>query len=823
MPLIIGILVNYFLPEVVNLFLIVYMQQLFTRICLVLLVVFSAIQFAGAQNQKFTLSGYVKDSANGETLIGATVFLKELKTGEAANEYGYFTISAPAGNYTLIVSYLGFQSKEFPITLDKNTRFNIELNPKVVQTDEVIVTGERTDRNVKSTEMSRLEISGETLKQLPVVMGEPDLLKAITLLPGIKSGGEASNGFYVRGGGPDQNLVLMDEGVIYNPSHLLGFLSVFNTDAVRNVEIIKGGMPANYGGRLSSILNVSLKEGNNQKYKFTGGVGTIASRFSAEGPITKGKSSFMVSGRRTYIDLLVKPFIADSLRSNGYHFYDLNLKMNYVLSDKDRLFFSGYYGNDIFTFTSPSNREISFSISWGNRMASLRWNHVFNGRVFANMSLVYNRYDLNNEFKFGLGDFKAKFITHSGIEDATLKYDFQHSASSKHKLKYGLLYTFHTFKPGIANGNLGDTKINEEIQNQYANEFALYALDEWQITQRLTVNAGLRYVAFQGMGPYTQYEFDENNLKTGASKSWRTGENIYFYNGLEPRLAATYLVTENSSIKASFTKTYQFLQLATTSGAAFPADLWIPSSQKVKPQRALQYAMGYYSNFKQNEYEASVEAYYKPMLNQVEFKPGTQLFFNQNLESAVIQGKGLSYGIEFFLKKKFGKTTGWVGYTWSKTTRQFDELNNGQAYYFRYDRTHDISFVLTQVLSKKWNFNFVFVFGTGNAMTLPNGRMPFRVGYDRQTNEPKFVFIDLYDKINSYRLPAYHRADISFTYLHKKTEKWESSWNFSVYNVYNRANPYFVYLVPDIEKQEVKAFMVYLFPILPAVAWNFKF
>lgn len=778
---------------------------------------------AQAQQTKFTISGYVKDASNGETLIGATVKVKDTNQGAAANEYGFFNITLPQGNYVLIFSYLGFDPQEIPVILNKNITINTKLTAHSVQTGEVVVTSDRTDRNVKSTEMSRLEISGEQLKQLPVVMGEPDVLKAITLLPGIKSGGEASTGFYVRGGGPDQNLVLMDEGVIYNPSHLLGFLSVFNSDAVRNVEIIKGGMPANYGGRLSSILNVSLKEGNNQKYSYTGGVGTIASRFAAEGPIVKGKSSFMVAGRRTYIDALVKPFIADSLRSNGYYFYDFNLKTNYILSDKDRLFFSGYIGRDIFSFTSPRNKEISFNISWGNTMASVRWNHIFSGKLFANLSLVYNRYDLNNEFTFGLGDFKAKFIASSGIRDVTAKYDLQHTVSSKHLFKYGGQYTLHTFVPGIANGNLGSAQINQEIDRQYANEYAIYFLDEWKINHRLTLNAGLRYVAFNQIGPYTKYEFDESNLKTGVSQSWNTLESISFYHGLEPRLAATYLLTEESSLKASFTQTYQFLNLATTSGAAFPADLWIPSSKKVKPQQAFQYAVGYYRNFSTNEYEASVEAYYKPMYNQVEFKPGTQLFFNQNLESAVISGQGLSYGLEFFFKKKFGRTTGWIGYTWSRTTRQFDELNNGNAFFYRYDRTHDMSFVLSHQLNKKWNFNFVFVFGTGNAVTLPTGRMPFRVGYDLQTNEPKFVFIDLYDKINSYRLPSYHRADVSFTYLHKKTEKWESSWNFSIYNIYNRANPFFVYFVPDIEKQEVKAYMVYLFPILPAVAWNFKF
>ncbi|MFN5919776.1 MAG: TonB-dependent receptor plug domain-containing protein, partial [Bacteroidota bacterium] len=452
-------------------------------------------------------------------------------------------------------------------------------------------------------------------------MGEPDVLKAITLLPGIKSGGEASTGFYVRGGGPDQNLVLMDEGVIYNPSHLLGFLSVFNTDAVRNVEIIKGGMPAQYGGRLSSILNVNLKEGNNQKFQGSGGVGLIASRFSVEGPIKRGKSSFILSGRRTYIDALVRPFLADSLRGNGYYFYDFNAKANYILSDKDRIFFSGYIGRDIFSFTSPRNSDVNFSIRWGNALASLRWNHIFSEKIFSNLSLVYNRYDLVNEFQFGQNDFKIVFNASSGIRDWNVKYDIQHLASSKHKLRYGAQYTFHTFQPGIASGQVGNVNLGQEILNQYAHEGALYIQDEWQINNRLTVNAGLRYVAFNTVGPYKQFSFNDLNLPNGIEREWKSGESIAFYDGLEPRIAATYLLNEQSSLKASFTQTYQFLHLATTSGAAFPADLWIPSSRKVKPQLAYQYAIGYFRNFKNNEYESSIEAYYKPMFNQIEFKP----------------------------------------------------------------------------------------------------------------------------------------------------------------------------------------------------------
>lgn len=788
------------------------------------LFVFLVLLFAGQANaQRFSISGYVKDSASGETLIGASVYVKELKTGGSANEYGFYVINVPPGTYTLVATYVGFKNKEVQIKVTEATKYNFYLSDLSVQTSEVVITSDRTDRNVKSTEMSRVEISGEKIKELPVILGEPDVLKAITLLPGIKSGGEASTGFYVRGGGPDQNLVLMDEGVIYNPSHLLGFLSVFNTDAIRNVEVIKGGMPAQYGGRLSSILNVSMKEGNNQKYQVNGGVGLIASRISVEGPIKKGKSSFIISGRRTYIDALVRPFLVDSLQGNGYYFYDLNFKANYIFSDKDRIYVSGYFGRDVFNFISPRNSDFTVNISWGNAMASARWNHVFSNKIFSNLSLVYNSYDLTNKFEFGQNDFKVEFNASSGIQDWNLKYDFQHLAGTNHKLRYGMAYTFHTFQPGIANGQAGTANIDEKIANQYAHEAAVYLQDEWKISNRLTVNGGLRYVAFNMVGPYTQYAYNDDNIKTGIEQEWGFNESIALHHGAEPRLAATYLLNSESSVKASFTQTYQFLHLATTSGAAFPADLWIPSSSKVKPQLAYQGAVGYFRNFKNNEYETSVEAYYKPMYNQIEFKPGTRLFFNQNLESSVIPGQGLSYGIEFFVKKKFGNTTGWIGYTWSRTTRQFDELNNGEAFFYRYDRTHDMSLVLTQVLNKKWNMNFVFVFGTGNAVTLPTSRMPFRIGFEPTTGEPKFQFIDLYDKINDYRLPAYHRADISFTYLHKKTKKWESSWNFSIYNLYNRANPFFIYFYPDIEQQEVKAYMVYLFPILPSVAWNFKF
>lgn len=774
----------------------------------------------GPQLYGQTINGFVKDSTTGEVLVGAIIKTIDGKKGAATDVKGYYKIDLTAGVYTIQITYLGYITQQRTISVStQDINLNFSLSSNAVSTKEAVITGERNNKNVTSTEMSRVELSGEQVKTLPVIFGEPDVLKAITLLPGIKSGGEGGTGFYVRGGGPDQNLILMDDAVIYNASHLLGFLSVFNTDAVRNVEVIKGGMPANYGGRLSSILNVNLREGDEQKYKVNGGIGLISSRIMAEGPIQKGKSAFMVAARRTYIDALVKPFLTEEQKANGYYFYDFNAKAHIHLNEKNKLSFSGYYGRDIFNFRSPTNQLVKFQVGWGNAAASLKWFHSFNKNFYSNTIFIYNRYDLNNQFEFGENGFKLS----SGLEDLNVKQDFYFTPNKNHSIKFGGQYIYHTFTPGIATGQVGTITIDESINKQYAHEWALYAMDEFKLGKRLTFNAGLRAVFFTQVGPYTERIFDSEGIEIGEGKTYNKGDVIVTYPGLEPRLAGTLLLNSNTSVKASFTRTYQFLHLATTSGAQFPADLWVPSSKLVKPQLAYQYALGVFKNFNENLYETSIEAYYKPMYNQIEFKPGANLFFNQNLENEMIFGEGLSYGVEFFAKKKFGKLTGWVGYTWSRSTRQFDELNQGKSYFFRYDRTHDISLVASYQFNKKWSGTLVFVYGTGNAATLPTSRFAYRPGYDIIENEPKFTFVDVYDKINDFRLPAYHRMDVSFTYLQKQTQKFESSWNFSIYNVYNRANPYFIYFVPDIEEMRVKAYMVYLFPILPSVAWNFKF
>lgn len=772
-----------------------------------------------ASAQRYTLSGHIKDTANGESLIGANIYIKEQKAGIVTNLYGFYSVTLPKGNYTLTISYIGYQSIEKMLDLTADQTLNFLMQPVGIVGKEVVITEKRSNENVAGNDMSRVSISSEKIKSLPVVFGESDVLKAITLLPGIKSGGEGNTGFYVRGGGPDQNLVLLDEAVIYNPSHLLGFFSVFNSDAIKNAEIIKGAMPAKYGGRLSSIVNVTMKEGNNQKFQASGGVGLIASRFAIEGPIKKNKSSFIFSARRTYIDVLVKPFLADSLKGNGYYFYDFNFKANYVFSDRDRIYISGYYGIDKFTFTSPDNRDIKFNINWGNSFISSRWNHVFTKKLFANTSLIYNRFDLATKASFGI----AEFTLLSGLKDWNLKSDWQYYPSIRHNIRFGVNYTYHTFIPGIASGRSGSTNIKNEIDNQYAHEAAVYLSDDWDVTDKFGISAGLRYSIFNQVGPYERKLFQNDGTLTDSVLSYKKGESIALYGGLEPRFALRYNLGLHSSLKGSVTKTFQYLHLATSSAASLPTDLWVPSSALVQPQVSLQYALGYFRNFKKDEYESSVELYYKTMENQIEFKPGAQLFFNQNLESEMVFGSGLSYGAEFFFKKTTGKTNGWIGYTWSKTTRTFNDLNNGKSYYYRYDRRHDVSFVLSQYISRKWSASFVFVYGSGNFLTLPNGRFLYFIGYDNTNTPPIFSVIDRYDEISNYRMQAYHRADISFTYQRRVRENYESSWNFSAYNLYNRKNPYFIYFDPDIAGETVKSKKVYLFPIIPSVTWNFKF
>lgn len=782
---------------------------------LVLLAAFLLLQQHAYAQNKYTISGYIKDASSGESLLGASITIKELNKGVQSNEYGFYSITIPQGSYTIIASYLGFNTRVDTIRLTKNYRYNVNLSSKAIQSAEVTISSKRADENVKSTQMSIQTLEMEKVKTLPVILGEVDILKTLQLLPGIQSAGEGNSGFYVRGGGPDQNLVLLDEAVVYNTGHLFGFFSVFNSDAINNTSIIKGGIPAEYGGRLSSVVNVNMKEGNNQKFHATGGVGLISSRLTLEGPIQKNKSSFMVAGRRTYIDVLTKPFAGDNdrLRNSGYYFYDLNMKLNYQFSDKDRVFLSGYFGKDVFTFQGD---RFGIRFPWGNSTATLRWNHLFNDKLFVNTTAIFSDY----VFRLGASQSNFDFELFSGVRDYTAKVDFDFFPNVRNQMKFGALYTFHRFTPTTATGTIGEVSISpEKINRQYANEAALYFSNDFDITEKLRLNAGLRYSLFQQVGPYDRY-VGNGNGQIIDTISYSTQENIKFYNGLEPRLSLRYTLTKTSSLKASYTITNQYIHLASLSGSTLPTDLWIPSSSLVRPQRCTQYAIGYFKNFKDDVYETSIELYYKDLTNQVEFKENSTGELSPNIENDLTFGVGRSYGAEFFIKKAQGKFNGWIGYTLSYAERTFPELQGGRTFYARYDRRHDGSIVLSYNHTKKWTFGAVFVYGSGSAFNLPTHLVFF-------SGTQGLYFEN--DYRNKYRLIPYHRLDLSATYTQKKTDKFESVWNFSIYNVYNRLNQYIIYL--DIQGNvldpngglQVQPKQITVFPFIPSVTWNFKF
>lgn len=789
----------------------------FYRIVVLLLVMLLAHLPELYAQQKFTLSGYIKDTSTGEYLPGANVYVKETMQGTSTNAYGFYSLTVPAGNYTLVATFLGYTEVSMPIQLKADRRENISLESKAIQGKEVVITETRIENNVNSSDMGRVEVSVEQMKKLPAFFGEVDLVKIVQLIPGVKNGGEGNTGLYVRGGGPDQNLVLLDEAVVYNAAHLLGFFSVFNSDAVKTVDLHKGGMPAQYGGRLASVLDISMKEGNNQRYNVNGGVGLIASRLTVQGPIKKDTSSFIISGRRTYIDVLAQPFIRKDAptKGSGYFFYDLNMKVNYRLSDKDRLFLSGYFGRDVFTFKSTES-SFNIRIPWGNATTSARWNHLFNDKLFLNTSLIFSDY----QFESNIEQTAFSFKIGSGVRDYNAKMDFTWYPTVRHNVKFGANYIFHRFTPNNASGEIAGEELNFGAPVQiYAHEAAAYIGDDFDITEKLRVHGGLRASWFAHAGPFTRYIQDENGLKTD-SINYGNGELIKQYPNVEPRLMVRYTLSKRSSVKASFTQNYQYIHITSLANQSLPTDLWFPSTDLVKPQFGTQYSLGYYRNFKDNTWETSVEGYFKTMENQIEFKDGVlpSSGVNDNLDNYLTFGRGEAYGAEFFIKKAFGKTNGWIGYSLSWTKRYFPELNNGKPFFARYDRRHDLSVVLSHELNSKWTLGAIFVYASGNLIWLPTSIYFF---------EGKPVVN--YGERNNYRMPAYHRLDFSATWTpnRKPDRKVKSSWNFSIYNVYSRLNPYFIYVEttgsPITGDLKNKANMVSLFPIIPSVTYNFNF
>jgi outer membrane receptor protein involved in Fe transport len=769
---------------------------------------------ASAQN-KYTISGYIKDSLNGETLIGASIAVQGQTKGISSNLYGFYSITLDEGKYILICTFIGYRIKAVSIDLQANTKINFDVLPKSYLAEEVIVSSKKRDANVKNAQMGKFTLPIEQIKSIPAFLGEVDLLKTIQFLPGVRNAGEGSAGIYVRGGGPDQNLILLDDAPVYNTGHLFGFFSIFNSDAIKNVTLIKGGMPAQYGGRLSSVLDVSMKEGNNQKFQVDGGIGVIASRLSIQGPLKKNKSSFIVSGRRTYIDAIAKPFIkpGSQFKGSGYFFYDLNAKVNYIFSQKDRLYLSGYFGRDVFDF-SNNKQSLKINIPWGNATGTLRWNHVFSNKLFGNTTAVYN--DYNFTFNALQNDFQLKLA--SGIRDLSLKQDFDLYPYTGHKLKFGGIYTYHKFTPSVISGKQDSTVFNpNNAQIKYAHEAALYVQDDWEINEKIKIHAGLRYSWFQQTGPYKIYQTDANGNRTDSTVFGK-GKAVKTYGGLEPRFTMRYALNDETSLKASVTRNLQYIHLVSNAGTTLPTDIWVPSTYKVKPQISWLYAAGLFKNFKDNMYETSVELYYKSMQNQIEYEEGYAPTSIDDTENHFAFGKGWSYGAEFFVNKTKGRLTGWLGYTLSWTWRKFAALNEGKKYPAKYDRRNDMSIVAIYELNKKWKLSAAFVFGTGNAATLPQR---FYIVNGILTQE--------YSRINEYRLPAYHRLDFAAIMTPKKNikRKWKSEWVFSVYNVYNRKNPYFVYFdqtgSPFNGTLEIQAKQVSLFPVIPAITWNVKF
>ncbi len=775
-------------------------------------------------SQKYTINGFVEDPLTGERLIGVNVYEANSLAGTSTNTYGFYSLTLPGDTVRLIFSYIGYEQQEKNFYLNKDTVINFRFE-EVEKINEITVHANKT--SVERSQMSMIQLKPASIDKLPVLLGERDLIKTLQLLPGVQSGSEGSSHFYVRGGGPDQNLVLLDGVPVYNVNHLFGFFSVFNTDAIQDVSLIKGGFPARYGGRLSSVLDIKLKEGNNQEFKGEGSIGLISSKLTLEGPLIKNKSSFLISGRRTYIDILAQPFISifnndiEKLRA-GYFFHDLNLKTNYLFSGKDRLFLSLYTGKDK-AYTIMRDKwgydeyletiEQKSQLWWGNITGALRWNHVFNNRLFSNTTLTYSRY------KFLVGDFQNRTTNESseeyelnyfsGINDLSGKIDFDYSPSPAHSVKFGGNYTHHVFHPGISafsykendESPVDTTLGNVDIPSD---EFYFYVEDDINITPKFKTNIGLHYSGFN--------------------------VNKKFYNSLQPRISLRYKFSNGFAVKAAYSHMSQYIHLLTNSSIGLPTDLWLPVTEKVKPQRSNQYAIGAVYTFNDNNIEISIEGFYKDMHNLIEYKEGASFFSVENdWENKIEIGKGWAYGGEFLIEKKSGKTTGWIGYTLSWSERRFKNISFGEIFPAGYDRRHDISLAVNRQFSDRFDMGVVWVYGTGYPVTLALEKYPYAQNNGSFFGWEILNYIENIESRNNYRMPAYHRLDIGFNF-HKKKRWHTRTWSFGVYNAYNRINPFYLYYdYKDTyyydgflsSKKVLK--QVGLFPLIPFVSYSFKF
>ncbi len=771
-----------------------------------LLLVFNTL-FA---QDKFTLSGYVKNAKSGEEIIGAVVSVKGTSNGVASNPYGFYSLTLPKGKYTILYSLVGFETIEREVDLTANRIDNIELSEKQQQLKEVEITSERADGNVKNVEMSVNKLDIKTIKKIPALLGEVDIIRGIQLLPGVTTVGEGAQGFNVRGGGVDQNLVLLDEAPVFNSSHLFGFFSVFNPDAVKDVKLIKGGIPAQYGGRLSSILDVRLNEGNNKKLAVNGGIGLIFSRLTIEAPIKKNKSSFIIAGRRSYIDFLAKPFLRKDLRKSKFFFYDLTAKVNYILNDKNKVFVSGYLGRDVFSSGFKSN--------WGNTTATVRWNHLFNEKLFLNTTSFYSNYDYELVFGQPNGD---QFSWRSKIINYSFKPELTYYWNTKNTIHFGGQATLYDFRPGRANFTSGDQSSDISLKDKFGVESGIYIDNEQKIGGRVTAQYGIRYSMWQYIGPgkiYTYRDTTPNIPKPLQDTSnAASGKVIKSYGNPEPRFSIKVDLTPSSSVKASYTRISQYLHLISNTTASTPLDVWTPTTNNIKPQICDQVALGYFKNFgENNDYETSVETYYKLMKNQVDYIDNANLLLNEYIEGELLNGKGRAYGLELFVKKNNGPFTGWISYTLARTERQVEGINKNKWYPNRFDKVHNLNVVAFYTFNKKWDASATFAFATGTPATFPTNRVVVQ-GY--------IIPINADEERNNYRIPAYHRLDLSVTRQGRVHKKWESFWVFSVYNVYGRHNAFSVYFQQastGSNTTEAIKYSIIARPI-PSIAYNFKF
>ncbi|MGD1842990.1 MAG: TonB-dependent receptor plug domain-containing protein [Thermonemataceae bacterium] len=729
-----------------------------------------------------------------------------------ANEYGFYSLTLPKGTYTLTYCFVSYTSKQETIVLEANQTLNVSLADEQLET--VVITEDAADQNIDGIEMGTTRLDIATLKKMPAFLGEVDVIRSIQMVPGVSTVGEGATGFNVRGGGVDQNLILLDEGIIYNSSHLLGFFSVFNPDAVKDVKLVKGGVPAQYGGRLSSLLDVRLKEGNSKRFAGSGGIGSVSSRLTLEAPINEGKGSFIVAGRRSYADLFLRLSPDEDLNSNTLFFYDLSAKANYEINEKNRVFLSGYLGRDVFEF----GQGTGFNINWGNATATLRWNHTFNPKLFVNFTGVYSNYD----YSLGIPEGVQNFEWRSDIVSYNAKADFGYYINPNHTLNFGANAIFYTFQPGEIDASEESIFNDVTLDEQNAIEWAAYVDHEYKINSRLFAQYGLRLSSYTYLGEATVYDYvgevGERRERTNPQE-FGAGEPIVTYTNLEPRISMRYRLNEVSSIKATYNRMAQYVHLISSTTAASPTDVWSPSTKNIQPQLADQVALGYFRNFKDNMFEASIEAYYKDMSNQIDYVDGAQVLLNDDLEGELLYGQGRSYGVELFIRKAKGRLNGWVSYTLSRSERQIDGINQNDWYPAKYDRTHNLSVVSLFDLNQNWTLGANFTYTTGVATTFPNARYEV---------DGLIVPHNTENSRNNYRVPDYHRLDFSATYnnrIKNESRKWKSSWAFSIYNVYGRRNPFTVYFQQNEDNPvQTEAVRLSIFAsIIPSVTYNFEF